>query len=55
MISKTVEGSIGLPVQVINPFNAISYDPAVFKPEYIEAISPVAAVPVGLALRMGNE
>lgn len=52
-LSKTVEDVVGLPTQVMNPFNSISYDPAVFTPEYITAIAPVAAIPVGLALRMG--
>ncbi len=52
-LSKVVEDSVGLPTQLANPFNSISYDPAVFTPEYITAIAPVAAVPIGLALRAG--
>jgi type IV pilus assembly protein PilM len=50
-LSRVVEASVGLPVQLANPFNAITYDPAVFTPDYIQAIAPLAAVPVGLALR----
>jgi len=52
-LSKTVEDSTGLPTQLANPFNAISYDPAVFTQDYIAAIAPMAAVPIGLALRAG--
>ncbi len=51
MLSKTIEETIGLPTQLINPFNAITYDPAVFTQEYMAAIAPIAAVPIGLALR----
>ncbi len=52
-LSKVVEDSIGLPTQIINPFNAISYDPAVFTQEYLSSIAPIAVVPIGLALRAG--
>jgi type IV pilus assembly protein PilM len=52
-LSKTVEDSVGLPTQLLNPFNSISYDPAVFTPEYLESIGPLAAIPMGLALRAG--
>lgn len=52
-LSRIVEEKTGLPTQMANPFNAISYDPGVFNPEYIEAIGPLASIPVGLALRAG--
>ncbi|MBC7691107.1 MAG: type IV pilus assembly protein PilM [Methylotenera sp.] len=52
-LSRLVEDKVGLPTQILNPFNAISYDPAVFSPEYIAEIGPLAAVPIGLALRAG--
>jgi len=52
-LSKTVEDGVGLPTQLLNPFNAISYDPAVFTQEYLESIAPLAAIPMGLALRAG--
>ncbi|MCM2321642.1 MAG: pilus assembly protein PilM [Oligoflexia bacterium] len=52
-LSRTVEDVTGLPTQIINPFNAISYDPAVFTQDYLNAIAPLAAVPIGLALRLG--
>ncbi len=52
---KTVEDICGLPAQMINPFNSITYDPSVFTQEYISAIAPVAAIPMGLALRMAKK
>lgn len=52
--SKIVEDTCGLPTQIANPFNAISYDSAVFSQEYLAQIAPLAAVPVGLALRAGG-
>lgn len=54
-LSRIVEEQAGLPAQVVNPFNAISYDPAIFTEEYIAAIAPVAAIPIGLALRAGEK
>lgn len=53
-LSRIIEDSIRLPTQLMNPFGAITYDSNVFTPEYISMIAPVAAVPLGLALRMGT-
>ncbi|NDD91358.1 type IV pilus assembly protein PilM [bacterium] len=52
-LSRIVEDIIQLPTQIMNPFNAISYDPAVFTQEYVNSIGPIAATPIGLALRAG--
>jgi type IV pilus assembly protein PilM len=52
-LCKIMEDTIGSPTQLLNPFNAISYDPAVFTPDYVTAIAPIAAIPIGLALRAG--
>jgi type IV pilus assembly protein PilM len=52
-LSKVVEDITGLPTQVMNPFNAISYDPAMFTQEYVTSVGPMAALPVGLAFRAG--
>lgn len=52
-LSKAVEKTLNLPVQTMNPFNFISYDPAVFTDDYITNISSIASVPIGLALRAG--
>jgi type IV pilus assembly protein PilM len=52
-LSKTIEEMAGVPTQVINPFNSISYDPNIFTQEYLASIGPIAAIPIGLALRAG--
>lgn len=52
-LSKVIEDTVGMPTQLINSFNAISYDPAVFSQDYLATIGPIAAVPIGLALRAG--
>ena len=52
-LSRAVEEAVQLPTQVMNPFNAVSYDPAVFTQDYVNSIGPIAAVPIGLALRAG--
>jgi type IV pilus assembly protein PilM len=52
-LSKIIEDATGIPVQYINPFHSISYDSAVFTEEYLNSIGPLAAVPIGLALRAG--
>lgn len=52
-LSRIIEETAGLPVQMLNPFNAISYDPSIFTQEYISAIAPMAAIPIGLAIRAG--
>ena len=54
-LSRIIEEKVGLPTQVMNPFNAISYDPNVFTQDYMNAIAPIAAVPIGLALRAGTK
>jgi type IV pilus assembly protein PilM len=52
-ISRIIEESTQRPTQLLNPFNSISYDPEMFTPDYINNVGPLAAVPLGLALRMG--
>ena len=54
-LPKMIEEILSLPTQVMNPFNSISYDPAVFSPEYIASIAPIAAIPIGLALRAAEK
>lgn len=50
-LSKTLEDSLGVPVQLLNPFNTIGADPKLFTQDYLNVISGLAGVPVGLALR----
>jgi type IV pilus assembly protein PilM len=52
-LSRVVEETVGLPAQLLNPFNSISYDPSIFTQDYLNAIAPMAAIPIGLALRAG--
>ena len=54
-LSKIIEDTLNLPTQLINPFNSITYDPSVFTTDYLASISPLAAVPIGLALRIGQK
>jgi type IV pilus assembly protein PilM len=53
-VQRLIEEGTGIPTQMLNPFNAISYDPAVFTPEYLQSIAPIAAIPLGLAVRAGS-
>ncbi len=52
-LSRVIEEIVKVPVQMLNPFNSITYDPNHFTPDYMQSIAPVAAIPVGLALRAG--
>ncbi len=52
-LSKIIEDTVGLPTQLMNPFNSISYDPSVFTQEYLANIALIASIPIGLALRAG--
>jgi len=54
-LSKIVEEVLGLPTQLLNPFNSISYDSSVFTQEYLSNIAPIVAIPIGLALRAGEK
>ena len=55
-LSRIIEDAMGgIPTMIMNPFNAISFDPAVFTQEYLSAIAPLAAIPLGLALRAGTK
>ncbi len=50
-LSKTVEELVGLPTQIMNPFNSVQYDQKTFTPDYITAIGSLCTVPIGLAIR----
>lgn len=52
-LSRWIEEKVGLPTQLLNPFNTITYDPKVFTQDYLSAIGSMASVPIGLALRAG--
>lgn len=46
-----LEEKIRIPVELVNPFNNISFDDKKFDVNFLEQIGPQAAVAVGLALR----
>ena len=55
-LSRLVEEQLGgLPTMLMNPFNAITFDPAVFTQDYLNAIAPLAVIPIGLALRAAEK
>jgi type IV pilus assembly protein PilM len=42
-------------VEIMNPFNAITYNPKDFDPDFINEIGPQAAIAVGLAVRRAGD
>lgn len=42
---------LGIPIELINPFKNIIYDPTIFGPEGVDVIGPILAQVTGLALR----
>lgn len=54
-LGRTIARVCSVPVELVNPFAAIGYDPRVFSPAYLEQVAPSAGVAVGLALRRSNE
>jgi type IV pilus assembly protein PilM len=50
-IDQFLSNKLHCTVEISNPFKNIKIDEKVFDPEYINAMSPLAAVGVGLALR----
>ncbi|NTU59498.1 MAG: type IV pilus assembly protein PilM [Deltaproteobacteria bacterium] len=54
-LAEAVEERIGAPVQLLNPFRGVMSSEKLFDPDYLEAMGPVAAVSVGLALRRTDE
>lgn len=50
-LTDSLSSRIGLPVELINPFNKLKYNDKEFDPRYLEEIAPVMAVAVGLAVR----
>jgi type IV pilus assembly protein PilM len=50
-ISEVLEQRLGVPVEILNPFRRIEIDEEHFDPEYVQAVSPLFAVGMGLAMR----
>lgn len=52
---KVIENKVGVPVEVMNPFRNIEFDPKRFDPEFIREVGPSAAVAVGLGIRTPDD
>jgi len=50
-LKEVIQERSGIPVEMINPFNNLSFDEKKFHLNFLEQIGPQAAVAVGLALR----
>ncbi len=50
-LERIIQDKTGIPTQYLNLFTRVSFDEKQFTPEMIQAIAPIAAVPIGLALR----
>ena len=50
-LKEIIENQIGIPVELINPFNNIEINAKNFDLEYVKDVSLMAGVAVGLALR----
>jgi type IV pilus assembly protein PilM len=46
-----VQEYVGVPVQIVNPFERIQGDPKKMSQEYLDSIAPEAVIPIGLAIR----
>ena len=42
---------LGVPIELLNPFKNIVYDPTIFGPEGADVVGPILAQACGLALR----
>ncbi len=50
-LASKLHESTSIPVEMINPFNGITYSPKNFDPEFLKEMGPYFAVAVGLATR----
>ncbi|MBE0596252.1 MAG: type IV pilus assembly protein PilM [Desulfuromonadales bacterium] len=50
-VKHSLEQRLGIPIEVFNPFDRISYSENDFDPEYIQAVGPLLSVATGLAMR----
>jgi type IV pilus assembly protein PilM len=50
-ISELLEQRLGVPVEILDPFRRIEIDEELFDPEYVQAVRPLFAVGMGLAMR----
>lgn len=50
-LREAIGDRLGLPVEILNPFQKIKYNDKEFDPEYLQEIGPLVTVAVGLATR----
>lgn len=56
LVKEALEQRLGIPVEVLDPFQQIEISHAKFDPEYVKAVGPLVSVAVGLAMRrMGDK
>jgi type IV pilus assembly protein PilM len=48
---RVLENRLGIPVELMNPFRNVEVDRSQFDPDYIQDISPLAGISVGLGVR----
>jgi type IV pilus assembly protein PilM len=51
MLPESLSQRLGLPVELLNPLQKISFSEKEFDPEYLQEIAPLVAVAAGLAMR----
>lgn len=51
MLSESLSRRLGLPVELLNPLQKVTYSEKEFDPEYLQEIAPLVAVAAGLAMR----
>ena len=51
----TISDKTGLPLDTVKPFAKLKFNDKDFDPEYLQEISPLMAVPVGLAIRRAGD
>ncbi len=51
LLAESVGQRLGLPVELLNPLQKITYNEKNFDPEYLQEIGPLVAVAAGLAMR----
>jgi type IV pilus assembly protein PilM len=53
-LTQVIDEHTSVKTQLLNPFSTIQVDSRMFTQDYVSAIAPLAAVPLGLALRAGT-
>jgi len=54
-LSDAVGERLGMPVELLNPFQKINFSEKEFDPEYLQAIGPLMIVAIGLATRRSGD